>query len=50
MALLACGGMPLVSGDAPAKLTHDDAQKLKSPADVRLHLNLKPPIGARGFR
>jgi mono/diheme cytochrome c family protein len=31
MALLACGGVLLVSGDAPAKLTRDDAQKLKNP-------------------
>jgi mono/diheme cytochrome c family protein len=31
IALLAGGGVLLVSGDAPAKLTRDDAQKLKSP-------------------
>jgi mono/diheme cytochrome c family protein len=31
MALLVCGGGLLVSADAPAKLTRDDAQKLKSP-------------------
>jgi mono/diheme cytochrome c family protein len=31
MALLALGGVFLLSGDAPAKLTRDDAQKLKSP-------------------
>ena len=31
MALLVFGGVLLVSGDAPAKLTRDDAQKLKSP-------------------
>ncbi len=31
IALLACGGSLLVSGDAPAKLTRDAAQKLKSP-------------------
>jgi mono/diheme cytochrome c family protein len=31
MAILACGGGLLVSADAPAKLTRDDAQKLKSP-------------------
>jgi mono/diheme cytochrome c family protein len=31
MVLLACGGALLVSGDAPAKLSRDDAQKLKSP-------------------
>jgi mono/diheme cytochrome c family protein len=29
--LLACGGVVMVSGDAPAKLTRDDAQRLKSP-------------------
>jgi len=32
MALLAGSGVLLVSGDAPARLTRDDAQKLKSPA------------------
>jgi mono/diheme cytochrome c family protein len=31
IALLAGGGVLLVSGDAPAKLTREDAQKLKSP-------------------
>lgn len=31
IAVLACGGVLLVSGDAPAKLTREDAQKLKSP-------------------
>ncbi len=31
IALLACSGVLGVSGDAPAKLTRDDAQKLKSP-------------------
>jgi len=31
MALLALGGVFLLSGDAPTKLTRDDAQKLKSP-------------------
>ena len=31
MALLALGSVFLLSGDAPAKLTRDDAQKLKSP-------------------
>jgi mono/diheme cytochrome c family protein len=31
MALLALGGVFLLSGDAPAKLTRDDAQKLKNP-------------------
>ena len=29
--VLACGTVLLVSGDAPAKLTRDEAQKLKSP-------------------
>jgi len=31
MALLALGAVFLLSGDAPAKLTRDEAQKLKSP-------------------
>lgn len=31
MAILACAGVLLVSADAPAKLTRDDAQKLKNP-------------------
>jgi mono/diheme cytochrome c family protein len=31
IALLTCGGVLLVSGDAPAKLSRQDAQKLKSP-------------------
>ena len=31
IALLAGGGVLLISGDAPAKLTREDAQKLKSP-------------------
>ena len=31
IALLASGGVLLISGDAPAKLTREDAQKLKSP-------------------
>jgi mono/diheme cytochrome c family protein len=29
--LLGCGGVLLISADAPAKLTRDEAQKLKSP-------------------
>jgi mono/diheme cytochrome c family protein len=32
LALLACGSVLLVSGDTPAKLTRDDAQKLKNAA------------------
>jgi mono/diheme cytochrome c family protein len=31
IALLTCAGVLLVSGDAPAKLSRQDAQKLKSP-------------------
>jgi mono/diheme cytochrome c family protein len=31
MAFLTCGAVLLVFGDAPAKLSHQDAQKLKSP-------------------
>jgi mono/diheme cytochrome c family protein len=40
IALLACGGVLLVSGDAPAKLTRDDAGKLKSPvANTKKSIN-----------
>ena len=40
IALLACSGVLGVSGDAPAKLTHDDAQRLKSPvANTKKSIN-----------